>query len=211
MKKIKIFLSIIIKIIILIILILSITWICGIYKDNQEKNRRESIQKLIDTEIASLNKSEGNNKEPQNNNSSQDNNSNSGIDWDSAIQDSIGNMETNSAFSDITMLTSSTFKATLNQEEKIFHLIGVADDGDMEAVKKILSELKHIVITYDVRKTKDGVHQIYLWNGSNENVNNMVNIQLIKQDICNTNYSGTSYIETPNVQYSQIFIYESKH
>lgn len=133
------------------------------------------------------------------------------INIDKIIQDGINNAIITPVFSDISMINSSTFTASLNGESKTYHLIGVSDDGNTESVKGILERLESIAITYDVRKEKDGVLQIYLWSGSTDNLNNMVNIQIVKQKICGTSYKNNSGLsETPNVTYSNSFIAASK-
>ena len=168
MKKIKLILSITTKFIFLLFLCVICVWGFGKYKDYQEKSRREYIQSLINAEIAALEE----NKKPSNNEGS-----GSGINWNDIIQDSVETTQPETyAFTNVQMITSSTFKATLNQEEKTFHLIGVADDGNAAAVKAILENLKNIEIVFgENAAVKGGVHQIYLFENSSDDVNNMVN------------------------------------
>lgn len=173
---------------------------CQHIKQLKEQQQVKRIQNLIDQERS------GNLFIQENDTDKQPN-----IDIDKIIQDGINNALITPVFSNISMINSSTFTASLNGESKTYHLIGVADDGNTESVEGILERLESIAITYDVRKEKDGVLQVYLWSGSTDNLNNMVNIQIVKQKICGTSYKNNSGLsETPNVTYSNSFIAASK-
>lgn len=193
-RKIRVFFYIICSIFVVISFVIFFQYLNQI----KEEKQINKIQNLIDQERsgAQLLKPE-----------SEKNN----IDIDKIVHDSINSSLVTPVFSEVTMINSSTFMATLNGERKTYHLIGVADDGNLEDVKSIIERLESITITYDAKEEKNGILQIYLWSGSIDNLNNMINIQIVKQKLCGTSYkinSGSS--ETPNVKYSNSFLSASK-
>ena len=113
-------------------------------------------------------------------------------------------------FKNITMIDSSTFEAEVNNENFTYHLIGVAGDGNKEAVKSILEGLVGGIITYDTMKNRNGIKQIYLWNGETSDIGNMINLQIVRLNLCSTTYTGTSYAEAPNITYSSKFVDAAK-
>ena len=205
LKKIKLVLSIIISLFIIIGIIIGIIVWSQFKADKEEAKRREYISQLIQAEI-DASTAPSKDKEP-----------NSGIlgdlDLDDIISGSINDSKIDPVFTNIEMINSSTFKATLNNEEKIYRLIGVANDGNSQQVKDMLESLSKIVITHDVMKHKKGeddIEQIYLWNNNDKDINNMINLQIIKNGLAKTTYSGVGYSEHPNVKYSTQFIKASK-
>lgn len=207
MKKIKMILSIIIMLAVIIGIIIGIYVWNDYQKQKEEEHRRAYISQLIKVELDNSTP----NKEPvkNNNTSNKDNND---FNLDDIISGSIDDSKVDSVFTNIEMLNASTFKATLDGEEKTYRLIGVDNNGSPQRVKEILESLTKIVITYDLAKTKKGetIEQIYLWNVDDKDINNMINIQIIKQGICKTTYEGTSYGEHPNVKYSTQFVKAAK-
>ena len=205
LKKIKLVLSIIISLFIIICIVIGIIVWSQFKADKAEAERRQYIAQLIQAEIDASTAP------------SKDNEPNSGIlgdlDLDDIISGSINDSKVDPVFTNIEMINSSTFKVIINDEEKIYRLIGVADDGNAQQVKNILESLSKIVITHDVMKHKKGeddIEQIYLWNNDDKDINNMINLQLIKNCIAKTTYNGVSYSEHPNVKYSTQFISASK-
>ena len=195
LKKIKLFFWIAI----LICFIVTIYIGFELAAQDREQNRIDRIQSLINQERS------GSLSIPK------DETQSSGLDIEDLIHDSIGDSIITPVFSNISMINASTFTATLNGEEKTYHLIGVADDGNIEAVQVILKNLTSITITYDTCKERGSVQQIYLWNGGDGDLNNLINIKIVKQKICGTSYlinSGLS--ETPNIKYSSSFVAASK-
>lgn len=194
-KKIKLFCWILI----LSCIVIAIYIGCEYVAQNKEQDRIDRVQDLISQERS------GNLSIPSDETESPD------LNLGDLIHDSIGDAVIIPVFSDISMINSSTFTATLNGETKTYHLIGVADDGDANAVQLVLEALTSITITHDTRKEKDSIQQIYLWNGGDGDLNNLINIQIVKQKICGTSYlinSGLS--ETPNIKYSSSFVAASK-
>ena len=128
------------------------------------------------------------------------------------ISGSINDSKVETVFSNIIMLNSSTFTATLNGETKTYRLIGVDSNGNAEAVKAILESLTKITITHDsmIHKKNDTVELIYLWNQDDESMSNMINLQIVRQGHCDTTYLGTSYAEHPNIKYSTYFVQAAK-
>lgn len=207
MKKIKMFLSIVISIIFIVAIIIGLVIYSQYSEQKKEEERRQYIQLMITTEETLLNTNS--NKKPENNNQNNNNqNNDSGLDLDDIISGSIGDSKVDTVFTNVVMQSSSTFTATINGEEKTYRLIGVADNGDKERVKEILESLTKIVITHDVMKNKKGetIEQIYLWNQNDTDTSNMVNLQIVREGACSTTYVGTGYSEHPNVKYSTQFV-----
>lgn len=206
MKKIKMFLSIVISIIFIVAIIIGLVIYSQYSEQKKEEERRQYIQLMITTEETLLNTNS--NKKPENNNQNNNQNNDSGLDLDDIISGSIGDSKVDTVFTNVVMQSSSTFTATINGEEKTYRLIGVADNGDKERVKEILESLTKIVITHDVMKNKKGepIEQIYLWNQNDTDTSNMVNLQIVREGACSTTYVGTGYSEHPNVKYSTQFV-----
>ena len=206
MKKIKMFLSIVISIIFIVAIIIGLVIYSQYSEQKKEEERRQYIQLMITTEETLLNTNS--NKKPENNNQNNNQNNDSGLNLDDIISGSIGDSKVDTVFTNVVMQSSSTFTATINGEEKTYRLIGVADNGDKERVKEILESLTKIVITHDVMKNKKGetIEQIYLWNQNDTDTSNMVNLQIVREGACSTTYVGTGYSEHPNVKYSTQFV-----
>ena len=204
MKKIKMFLSIVVSIIFIVAVIIGVTVFIQYREQAREDDRRAYIQLMIDAEESILNKDVQ--KEPEKKPDNNENNDNTNL--DDIISGSINDSTIKTAFSNITMHSSSTFTATLNGEEKTYRLIGVADNGNTEKVKNILESLTQVVITYDVMKNRKGetIEQIYLWNINDTDTSNMVNLKIVKEGACSTTYVGTAYSEHPNIKYSTHFV-----
>lgn len=203
LRKIKLAISL------LFVCILIVAISIGIQYYNQERvrQRQDKIQELIDKERS------GSLSVPSNTNNAETDAAKPlepGL--EDIIQGGINDSLIEPVFSNITMIDSSTFTATLNGETQTYHLIGVADNGDSEKVKLILEQLESITIKRDVVHEKNSIQQVYIWPGHNtDDPNNMINIQIVKQKICGTTYlinSGLS--ETPNVKYSNLFVSASK-
>lgn len=113
----------------------------------------------------------------------------------------------------IEMINSSTFVANFSGERKTYRLIGVDDNGSVDLVKQYLQSLTQIVIAHDVMKNKKGetIEQIYLWDKDDSNIDNMVNLKLVRDGICKTTYLDTSYSEHPNIKYSSEFVEVAKN
>ena len=208
LKKIKTLLSIIIMAAIIIGIIIRIYVWTNYQNQKAEEDRRAYISQLIKVELDASTP----NKEPVKDPVSGGNSGNGTLDLDDIISGSIDDSKVDSVFTNVEMLNASTFKATLNGEEKTQRLIGVDNNGSPQRVKEILESLTKIVITYDLAKTKKGetIEQIYLWNVDDKDIGNMINIQIVKQGICKTTYEGTSYSEHPNVKYSTQFVKAAK-
>ena len=163
--------------------------------------RKEHIQALIDAELKKEDISKPEEKPNTGSDSLQD-----------IISGSINDSKVETVFSNITMLNSSTFTATLNGETKTYRLIGVDSDGNSAAVKAMIESLTKITITHDtmIHKKNDTVELIYLWNQDDKSIGNMINLQIIRQGYCNTTYLGTSYAEHPNIKYSTYFVQAAK-
>lgn len=204
MKKIKMFLSIVISLIFIVAIIIGATVFIQYRKQSQENDRRSYIQLMIETEEALLNK----NEQKEENKNQQSNENQGNVDLDDIISGSIGESTVKTALSNVVMHSSSTFTATINGEEKTYRLIGVADNGNTEKVKQMLESLTEVVITYDLMKTKKGesIEQIYLWNMNHTDTSNMINLKIVRDGACGTTYVGTDYSEHPNVQYSTYFV-----
>lgn len=205
MKKFKNILSIIISCIFLILLIIGIYVGIEYYNKSQEEDRQNFINAMILAEQAVLNGTQP--EAPKDNDSSDDNN----LNLDDIISGSVDESKVDSVFSNITMISSSTFKATLNGEEKTYRLIGVASDGDSNQIKNILESLTGVTITQDSKKKDGDVNLVYLWSGDPKNINNMINIQIVKLGFAKTTYTdAVTYPEGINVTYSLQFIKASK-
>lgn len=206
MKKIKMFLSIVISIIFIIAIIIGLVIYAQYSEQKKEESRRQYIQLMVSTEEAILNTDID--KQPNNNDNSNNQDNNSNVDLDDIISGSIGDSKVDTVFTNVVMQSSSTFTATINGEEKTYRLIGVADNGNKDRVKEILESLTKIVITHDVMKNKKGetIEQIYLWNQNDTDTSNMINLQIVREGACSTTYVGTGYSEHPNVKYSTQFV-----
>lgn len=199
MKKVKLFLSILISCIFLIALILIIIYIGQVIDNKNELSRREYISELIDIEVKLSN--------PKDDNT----NTSGDLDIEDIVSGSINDSKIESVFSDIKMINSSTFTATLNQETKTYRLIGVSADGNKEMVKTILESLEFVIITRDFQPRRNNIEQIYLWSDEDTgNINNMINIQIVASGICKTTYTEPSHSEAPNIKYSSMFVQASK-
>jgi hypothetical protein len=165
----------------------------------REEDRQLYIQSLIDAEIAAKNETNKPETKPEQKPGGD-------VSLDDIISGSIEDSKVENVFTNVEMINSSTFKATINGDEKTYRLIGVASDGNKDAVKEILESLTAIVITQDSAKEKDGAALIYLWDGSDDSVANMVNLQIVRNGLCKTTYSQANHGETPNVKYSTQFI-----
>lgn len=168
---------------------------------NQDREQKEiyKIQKLIDMER--------NGMLVVTDNTTQDESQK--VDIENIVENGINSSIVKRAFSDIEMINSSTFKGTYNGETKTFHLIGVADDGNIESVKALLESLTSVAITY--KPTKKSVEQIYLWENDDSSTENLINLKIVKLKLCKTSYlinSGVS--ETPNIEYSNLFVSAAK-
>lgn len=203
LKKMKKIISLVVTIIVIAGIVIAISMFSQWKELKREEDRQLYIQSLIDAEIAA--KEELNKPTPKPDDSS---NPKPGgdVNLDDIISGSINDSKVDSLFGNIEMINSSTFKATVNGEEKTYRLIGVASDGNKEAVKQKLEELTSIVITYDSAKEKDGAALVYLWNGDDKSISNMVNLQIIREGMCKTTYIQSNHGETPNVRYSTQFI-----
>ena len=190
MKKIKLFLSILTTLAILTSIICIWFIVIRSSENAEEKYRQDYIADLIAEEV-------DNEKKPI-------------IDIDSIVNDSIVDSTVQNQFSNINMISASTFKATLNGEEKIYRLIGVSEIGNKDNIQVLLSSIQNVVIKYDYQKKKDGVYQIYLWDTTDNIVSDMINIRIVKEGFANTTYDGTGYSEHPNVTYSTQFIEANK-
>ena len=203
LKKIKKIISLAITLIVIISIIVAISMFSQWKTLKKEENRQLYIQSLIDAEQEAKEEfTKPITKPDDESNSNPDDN----VNLDDIISGSINDSKVENVFSNIEMINSSTFKATLNGEEKTYRLIGVASDGDKEAVKQKLENLTSIVITYDSAKERNGATLIYLWNGDDSSIYNMVNLQIVRDGLCITTYIQSNHGETPNVKYSTQFI-----
>lgn len=210
MQKIKTLLSIITTSLILIAIIVVAYIGIQYYNQAQEEDRQNYINNLVQAEQAVLNGTSSENKKPSTDTGK---NPDGSVNLDDIISGSIDDSKVDSVFTNITMISASTFKATLNNEEKTFRLIGVVDDGNTAKIKELLESLTGIVITQDVMKVKKDtdIQLIYLWNGDDSDINNMVNIQIVKSGFAKTTYTdAVTYPEGTNVKYSLQFIKASK-
>ena len=201
MKKFKKIFKLIFVVLLIVCTIVAATAISQYRDGKAETKRKEHIQALIDAEL---------NKD--NTSGSDDNPSSGGNSLQDIISGSINDSKVETVFSDIIMINSSTFTATLNGETKTYRLIGVDSNGNSAAVKAMLESLTKITITHDtmIHKKNDTVELIYLWNQDDQNINNMVNLQIIRQGHCDTTYLGTGYAEHPNIKYSTYFVQAAK-
>ena len=210
MQKIKTLLSIITTSLILIAIIVVAYIGIQYYNQAQEEDRQNYINNLVQAEQAVLNGTSSENQKPSTDTGK---NPDGSVNLDDIISGSIDDSKVDSVFTNITMISASTFKATLNNEEKTFRLIGVVDDGNTAKIKELLESLTGIVITQDVMKVKKDtdIQLIYLWNGDDSDINNMVNIQIVKSGFAKTTYTdAVTYPEGTNVKYSLQFIKASK-
>jgi hypothetical protein len=203
MKKIKTFLSIISTCFLLITCIIGITIFVQYKNAETEENRREHIQALINAELSSLDIDTKEDSKPEEKPSN--NNSTLG----DILSGSVGESTVKTAFTNIVMHNASTFTATFDGEEKTYRLIGLENTGNKEAIKILLESLTNVAITYDVKKGDD-IEQIYLWINNDKDINNMVNLKIIREGYCDTTYCGTSYAEHPNIRYVTQFVQASK-
>lgn len=201
MKKFKKIFKLVVTILVVAAIIVTISMVSQWRELKREEDRQLYIQSLIDAELAAKNENSKPSK-PDNTETP----SGGDVSLDDIISGSINDAKVDNVFSDIEMINSSTFKATLNGEEKTYRLIGVANDGNADAVKQKLESLTAIVITYDSAKNRDGATLIYLWDTDDKTVSNMVNLQIIRDGLCKTTYIQSNHGETPNVKYSTQFI-----
>ncbi len=203
MKKVKRFLSIALTCIVIVSGLIAATIYIQYQAAENEEYRLNHINALIAAEMGTISKPE---EKPT------DSKPNTGGSLDDIISGSIGESTVKTVFSNVQMITASTFKATLDGEEKTYRLIGVSNDGDKQAVKELLESLTKIVITHDsmVHKKGDTVELIYLWNQDDKNIENMINLQIVRQGLCQTTYLGTSYAEHPNIKYVTQFVQAAK-
>jgi preprotein translocase subunit YajC len=210
MKKIKTLLSIITTSLFLIAIIVIAYIGIKYYNQSQEENRQNYINNLVQAEQAVLNGTSIKTEKP---NTDTGKNPDGSVNLDDIVSGSVNDSKVESVFTNITMISASTFKATLNNEEKTFRLIGVVEDGNTVKIKQLLESLTGIVITQDVMKVKKDtdIQLIYLWNGDDSDINNMVNIQIVKNGLAKTTYTdAVNYPEGTNVKYSLQFIKASK-
>lgn len=117
---------------------------------------------------------------------------------------------TDDALSSITVLSSDTFSATQNGQEKKFRLIGVKSNGSMEGLQLLLDSATDLQIEFDtIKSNSDGLVLVYLWDGEPaDDCSNMINMQMILNGYANTTYllTSDSVSETPNIKYSTTFI-----
>ena len=175
-----------------------VSYVVAQYQQQKENDvRMNMIQAMIDAEIQASKPEEKPSTNPS---------------LDDIISGSLNDSIIETAFSNITMHNASTFTALYNGEEHTFRLIGVADTGNINEIKSILESLTKIVITYDVMKTKkgDSTELIYLWNESNNEITNMINLKIVRDGFASTTYLGTGYSEHPNVAYCTQFVAASK-
>ncbi len=210
MQKIKTLLSIITTSLILIAIVVVGYIAIQYYNKSQEEDRQNYINNLVLAEQAVLNGTSSSETKPSDTTGK---NPDGSVNLDDIISGSVNDSKVNSVFKNITMISASTFKATLDGEEKTFRLIGVVDEGNTTKIKELLESLTGIVITQDVMKFKKDtdIHLIYLWNGDDKSINNMINIQIVKNGFAKTTYTdAVNYPEGTNVQYSLQFIKASK-
>ena len=202
-KKIKKIISLIVTIIVIAGIVIAISMYAQWQELKREEDRQLYIQSLIDAELAAK---ENSNKPKPKPDDSTEAKPGGDVSLDDIISGSINDSKVDTVFTNVEMINSSTFKATVNGDEKTYRLIGVASDGNKDAVKEILEGLTAIVITQDSAKEKDGATLIYLWDGSDDSIANMVNLQIVRNGLCKTTYSQANHGETPNVKYSTQFI-----
>jgi type II secretory pathway pseudopilin PulG len=202
-KKIKKIISLIVTIIVIAGIVIAISMYSQWQELKREEDRQLYIQSLIDAEIAAKDNIDKPTTKPDD---STDSKPGGDVSLDDIISGSIEDSKVENVFSNIEMINSSTFKATINGEERTYRLIGVANDGNKDAVKQVLESLTAIVITQDSAKEKDGATLIYLWEGNDDTIANMVNLQIVRNGFCKTTYSQANHGETPNVKYSTQFI-----
>lgn len=210
MQKIKTLLSIITTSLILIGIVVVAYIAIQYYNQSQEEGRQNYINNLVQAEISVINGITNNDEQTD---SDTGKNPDGSVNLDDIISGSVNDSKVESVFTNVTMISASTFKATLNNEEKTFRLIGVVDDGNTTKIKELLESLTGIVITQDVMKVKKDtdIQLIYLWNGDDKDINNMVNIQIVKNGFAKTTYTdAVNYPEGTNVKYSLQFIKASK-
>ena len=198
MKKFKKKALLVLTILVVIVGIVFASILIQYSSEKKEDKRREYIQSLIDLELDANNQNE---EKPSASGSLSD-----------IISGSITESTVTPVFSNIEMINASTFKATINGQTKTYRLIGLQDSGDVHEIKKMLQSLTSIVITHDSMIYKKGsdIELIYLWNNDDKNLNNMINLQIVKNGWCDTTYLGTSYAEHPNIKYVTQFVAAAK-
>jgi hypothetical protein len=136
---------------------------------------------------------------------------------ENTLENAINNQKNNKSdvFKNITMISSDKFDCEYNGQKHSYRLIGIKNDGNPEAIKKMLENVKNVHIEYDTIKTNgEGRDLIYLWDGEPaDDKSNLINLQIILNRYAITTYLNTSDMttEVPNNKYATTFLKYQKY
>lgn len=129
------------------------------------------------------------------------------------IKDTLNNVNQNADSTSKVKIVEveSSNKLTIEQDGKQIkiRLIGVHANGSKDGLMSLITNVDNLVIETDTKKTEGDYKLVYLWNGEpQDNGNNMINIQMIKNEYAFSTYDFVhpGIIETPNIKYQQYFI-----
>lgn len=110
------------------------------------------------------------------------------------------------------VISSNKIKLTYKGQTKTIRLIGVGPNGRKENLELLLENTKNkLQIELDTKKADGEYMLVYLWDGEPSDVNNMINIQMIKNEYSTCTYNaGSTIIEQPNIKYFGDFIDATK-
>ena len=205
----------IVALIVIILAVFSIIFIANKSKPTMDSLIKESINETASSNVNSKNNSGTINSKIngilQDNEASSEKNDNNVVgNIKEKMKDKTGYEEPTTKNGVEIKKVESSDKLILQIDGKLLktRLIGVASNGSKAGLEKLLKNHKNLSLETDI-KEKDGDYTlIYLWNGlPDDNGNNMINIQMIKNKYARTTYDQRlNKIEAPNIKYMGFFV-----